>query len=98
VTSSALLNSFLAEQDKRIDFYFSMLNRRIREGETLDLDATDGENVLNVEQLESLMNLIKRKNQQTMTKQFQLRSHQDCFNTIQHLLNELGMGYRARRM
>ena len=32
------------------------------------------------------------------TRAYQLKTHQECFSTIQVLLNELGMGYRARRM
>ena len=81
VTSSALLNTFLAEQDKRIDFGFCPLYKKVRDGEDVhqelqnaDAGLTD-DKVLNVEQLESLMNFIKRKNLQTLTKPFQLRSH-----------------------
>ena len=48
--------------------------------------------------LESLMAFIKRKNIQTLTRAFQLKAHQDCFNTIQKMLTELGMGYRCARM
>ena len=44
------------------------------------------------------MSFIKKKNMQICTREFLLRSHKDCFKTIQILLTEQGMGYRATRM
>lgn len=99
ITSSAMLNSFLAEQDKRIDFGFCLLYKKVRDGDNLDIDLDGGEfKALDLERLDSMMKFIKCKNQQTLTRPFQVRAHEECFNTIGMLLNELGMGYRARRM
>ena len=44
------------------------------------------------------MAFIKRKNLQTLTRPFQLRTHEEAFQTVQKLLSEMGMGYRAKRM
>ena len=54
--------------------------------------------LLTITDLENLISLIKRKNHQAMTKHFLLKTHEECFNTINVMLTELGMGYRAARM
>ena len=54
--------------------------------------------MLKMAELENLMSFIKRKSLQTLTRPFQLKGHQDCYVTIQALLQEVGMGYRVQRM
>ena len=70
----------------------------MRDGKSLELESDGASKVLRVAELELLMGFIKRKNQETLSKVFQQRAHSDCHQTIQMLLSELGMGYRAARM
>ena len=61
-TKSAVLNSFLAQQDKRIDFGLCKLYQKVRDGHSFDLEAspsTGGAKILKVADLENLMGFIK---------------------------------------
>lgn len=86
LTSRDLLSSFLAAQDKRIDFGLCPLYKKVRTGNESKLTETEvtnsGQKILSIEQLESLISFIKRKNLQTLTRPFQLRTHQDAFYTV----------------
>ena len=97
-SQSAVLNDFIAQQDKRIDFGLCSLYQKVRDGAGLELESLDGCKSMKLAELESLLTFIKRKHVQTLTRPFQLRAHQDCYSTIQQLLTELGMGYRVARM
>ena len=59
-TKSAVLNSFLAQQDKRIDFGLCKLYQKVRDGHSFDLDSSStGTKILKVADLENLMGFIK---------------------------------------
>lgn len=67
-TVSGVLNSFLAQQDKRIDFGLCTLYQKVRDGHHFELEAPAGTKVLKADEVKNLMDYIKNKQLQTLTK------------------------------
>ena len=81
-TKSGVLNNFLAQQDKRIDFGLCKLYQKVRDGQSFELEANGGSSskkILKVADLENILGFIKGRRLQTLTKPFQLKTHQECF-------------------